>query len=328
MQATLDACGVDEQPILPINRHHFIDWIASGTCQIIDHGTFLVSQLIQQRRLADVRSTDQRHTAQMGRSKETGGFLSLLQRIQGSVKQFANTATVHGGNAIRLPQAHLPEFSGQIFALTIINLVHRQRDRLAGGAQHLDNALVGVGKTNLAIHHKHHSVCKLNGDLRLGCDGGLDTFDVGFPATGINQLEIGAGPFSIVAHTVSSHAGSVFHHSSATAENTVHQRGLTDIRAPNDGKHANRLRAGLAFAANERRSIDQSFIALIQLIIVKIGSVLAILLLFDGIVDNAHKHIKRFAEIQIGIINGQHAFRSRCEIRDLGISCISRCNIF
>ena len=127
----------------------------------------------------------------MGRSKETGCFLSLLQRIQGSVKQVRQYRTVHGGNAIRLPQAHLPEFSGQIFALTIINLVHRQRDRLAGGAQHLDNALVGVGKTNLAIHHKHHSVCKLNGESAPGCDGGFDTFDVASQPPVSTQLEIG-----------------------------------------------------------------------------------------------------------------------------------------
>ena len=264
----------------------------------------------------------------MRRSEEPGSLLSLLQRIQSRVKQFADATAVHGGNAVWLPQTHLPEFGGQILALTIVDLVHRKRDRLTRGSQHPYDTLVSIGKSNLTIHHKHHGVSKLNGNLRLRRDGGFNAFDIGFPATGIDQLEISAGPFSIVAHTVSGHAWSIFHNGRTTSENTIHQRGLANVRTSNNGKHADRLRAGLAFAPNERRSINQSFIALIQLIIIKIGRILAVLLLFNGVIDDAYKHVEGFAEIQIGIVNGQHTFRCGHEIRDLGISLVSCRNVF
>ena len=55
---------------------------------------------------------------------------------------------------------------------------------------------------------------------------------------------------------------------------------------------------------------------------------MAILLLFNGVIDDAHKHIEGFAEIQIGIVNGQHTFRCGREIRDLGISLVSCRNVF
>ena len=55
---------------------------------------------------------------------------------------------------------------------------------------------------------------------------------------------------------------------------------------------------------------------------------MAVLLLFNGVIDNAYKHIKGFAEIQIGIVDSQYTFRCGREMRDLGISLVSCRNIF
>ena len=89
----------------------------------------------------------------------------FLQRVECGVKQFADATTVHGGNAIRLPQTHLPEFGGQVFAFAIIDLVHRKRHRLAGGTEHFDDAFVRVGETDQTVHHENHGIGKLHGDL-------------------------------------------------------------------------------------------------------------------------------------------------------------------
>ena len=134
MQTTFDTCGIDEQPILAIDGDDLIDRISRGARKIVDDGAFLVGQLIEQGGFADVRTSDQSHAAQMRRRKEAGCPFRFLQRVECGVKQFADATTVHGGNAIRLTQTHLPEFGGQVFAFAIIDLVHRKRDWLTRGS--------------------------------------------------------------------------------------------------------------------------------------------------------------------------------------------------
>ena len=264
----------------------------------------------------------------MRRRKEAGCPFRFFQRVECGVKQFADATTVHGGNAIRLPQTHLPEFGGQVFAFAIIDLVHRKRHRLAGGTEHFDDAFVRVGEANQTVHHENHGIGKLHGDLRLGCDGGFDAFHVGFPAARVDQFEIGAAPFGVVAHTVASHAGGVLHHGCATAENTVHQSGFADVRTSDHGKYADRFRTILAFATRERRSIDQLLIAFIQLIAFEVGNVLAVFLFLDGVVNDTDEHVKGLAEVEIGVVDGQHAFRGGCEVGDFRIGLVACRDIF
>ena len=66
VQATLDAGGIDEQPILAIDGDDLIDRISRGARKIVDDGAFLVGQLIEQGGFADVRTSDQSH-ARSGR---------------------------------------------------------------------------------------------------------------------------------------------------------------------------------------------------------------------------------------------------------------------
>ena len=74
---------------------------------------------------------------------------------------------MHGRNGVRFAETELPELSGKVFAGVVVDFVDDQHDRLARGAQHLDDTLVGGGHTDLAIDHEHHGIGQGHGDLSL-----------------------------------------------------------------------------------------------------------------------------------------------------------------
>ena len=165
--ASLDAGGVDEQPVLAIDVDDFVDGVARGAGQIVDDGTFFARQLIEQRRLAHVRAAHQSHAAQAGRREVAGSLLGLLELVERNVQQVAHSPAVHGGNRVWFAEAELPEFGGKVFAGLVVDLVDGQHDRLAGGTQHLDDALIGGGHAHLTIDNEYHSIGQGHGNLCL-----------------------------------------------------------------------------------------------------------------------------------------------------------------
>ena len=165
--ASLDAGRVDEQPVLAIDVDDFVDGVARSAGQIVDHGTFFARQLIEQRRLAHVRAAHQSHAAQAGRREVAGSLLGLLELVERDVQQVAHSPAVHGGNRVWFAEAELPEFGGKVFAGLVVDLVDGQHDRLAGGTQHLDDALIGGGHAHLTIDNEYHSIGQGHGNLCL-----------------------------------------------------------------------------------------------------------------------------------------------------------------
>ena len=259
----------------------------------------------------------------MRRREEARGLVRLAQRIQRGVKQVADSPAVHGRDPVRLAHAKLPELGGQVFAGPVVDLVHRERDRLAAGPQHLDDALVGVRQPHVAVHDEDDRVRQLHGDLRLRGDGGFDAFDVGLPAAGVDELEFGAGPFRIVADTVPGHSGRVFDDRGATAEDAVDERRLAHVRAADHGEHSDGLGSRRLVFDPVPGTGDDLLVALIQFVIAQIGGILLVLLHFDRVRDQRDQHIQRLLEIHIGVVDGGHAVRRGQEAGDLGIGAVA-----
>ena len=74
---------------------------------------------------------------------------------------------MHGGNRVWFAEAEFPEFGGKVFAGLVVDLVDGQHDRLAGGTQHLDDALIGGGHAHLPIDHEYHGIGQGHGNLCL-----------------------------------------------------------------------------------------------------------------------------------------------------------------
>ena len=70
--------------------------------------------------------------------------------------------------------------------------------------------------------------------LRLVGDRRVNAFRIRIPATGVLHPKTLAIPVGEVAHAVAGHAGVVLDNSFTTPQETVHQRGLTDIRTADD----------------------------------------------------------------------------------------------
>ncbi len=135
---------------------------------------------------------------------------------------------------MRLPQPQRPQRGGIGFAALGVDLVGRQKHRLAGPLQNPRRRLIA---RRCAHHRIDDEDDRVGGAHRHRCllgDQLLQALGVGLPAAGVLNEEPPTSPVRVVGDAVAGDAGNVLHHRFATAEDAVHQSGLADVRPTDD----------------------------------------------------------------------------------------------
>ena len=159
--------GVDEAQRAVFGLDDRVDRIPCCSRHVVDHGTILADEPVEERRLANVRPADD------GDAEDPVVFgLGLVlrcfrQRVDDGVEQLARQAAVDRGDGHRLPQPEAREVPEVGFATLVVDLVRnddRGRVRLL---QQTRDARVLLGDAGRDVDDQQHEIG------RPGCFGGL-----------------------------------------------------------------------------------------------------------------------------------------------------------
>ena len=265
MHATTDAGSVDESPQLAAEFDDLIDRVAGRAGEFVDDDPLFAGRLVQQRRLADVRPAEDRDAARAA-DLVLGDRRDLGQHLHDLVEQVGDTAAVDRRDRVRLAEAEVPQRRGLGLVAGVVDLVGDEEDRLAALAQQLHDVLVGRGRPDHRVDDEQHDVAEVDRDLGLGGDGQVDAAGIGLPAAGVDEREPAIHPLGLVRHAVAGDAGGVLDDRFAAAEDAVHQRGLADVRSPDDRDHRQR-REVLDAVLAERHALEQRGILVVELVV-------------------------------------------------------------
>ena len=135
-----------------------------------------------------------------------------------------------------LTQAEAPQVGSVSLLQGRIDLVGGQDDWLLLRAQHLDDTLIRRRHADRCVEDQYDRVGQVHGDLGLLGDRAIQALHVDFPAARVHQREVTPGPLSGVGDTVARHAGRVLDNGLAASQDAVHQGGLADVGATDDGE--------------------------------------------------------------------------------------------
>ena len=223
--------------VLPPRLDHLVDRVAGRAGDRVDDDALGAGQLVEQRRLADVRSAEECHAPGAASLVCPADRRHHRQDLEDRVEQVAAPPSVQGGHRPRLPEPEVPQARGVRLEPLVVHLVGHEDDRLARPAQQPDDGLVGVGGADHRVDDEDDDVREIDRDLGLFRDAQVDAGRADLPPTRVDQREPAAGPLRVVGHAVAGDSGRVLDDRLAAAEDPVDQRGLADVRAAHDGDH-------------------------------------------------------------------------------------------
>src|SRR6266536_723868 len=269
------AGGVDELPHLAADGGEAVDRVDGGAGDRVDDRALLLGQAVEQAGLADVGPADQGHPARAARPGRAGGL--LRQRGEDGVEQVAGAAPVQRRHRLRLPQTQRPQHRRVRLLAGVVDLVGDEHDGLAAAAQHADRGLVVVERADRGVDHEEHDVCGMHGGLGLRGDRLGPLAGVGYPAAGVDDLELAAGPQGVVGHPVAGHAGHVLHDGLPAPDDPVDERGLADVGPADNCDDRDRLLVILVIGVLEVVFLEVVLVEVLVLEIVVFG--------LDAVVD-------------------------------------------
>ena len=229
-----------------------VNGVAGGAGEGADDGPLLAQQPVQQRRLADVRASDDGETGS-GR-----GLLHLRRRGEGvhdGVEQVGNAGAVQGGDGVdgrRQPQG--VELQRGLPQTVVVRLVDRQEDRAAGPAEDVGDLAVAGGDAAGGVGEEDDGVgvadCLLGllpnqrdeGGGVLGehpfrprTTAGDDGLREYLDAAGVNDGEWEAVPLGVGVQPVAGGAGPVVYHRQPPADDAVEECGFAHVGPPDEG---------------------------------------------------------------------------------------------
>jgi len=218
-----DTCRVHETPGLAAQLDQLVDRVACRAGNLVDDDPILAREPVEQARLADVGSADERYTAGSAAGIGIADLRELGQDREKGIQDVTAAATVQSRDGPWLTQTEGPQHGRVGLDACVIDLVGHEDDRLAGLAQELDHCIVGVGGANGRVDDEHDSVCELYRDLGLFGDTQVDAGGVHLPAAGVDDREPGAGPLGVVGNSVPGHTWDVLDDGLASAQDAVDQ---------------------------------------------------------------------------------------------------------
>ncbi len=116
-----------------------------------------------------------------------------------------------------------------------VNLIHGQKQRLAGADQLPGELNIGGRHLGAAIYHHDDGVGFLECDLGLAEDFRRDEiFVFGKNAAGIDDAQMASAPLRLAVETVARDAGFVADNSATRAHQPVEERGFAHVGPPHD----------------------------------------------------------------------------------------------
>ncbi len=270
VDASPDAGGVDEPPRDPLELDELVDGVARGARGLVHDDALGARELVEQRRLADVGAPDERDaTRPLGERdavRRLGG-----QRGHGGIEQVTRPAAVQRRDRVGLTEPEAPQRGRVGLPARSVHLVGAQHHGLLGLAQQPDHVLVGRGRADRRVDDEDHRVRERDGDLGLLGHARVDAGDVDLPAARVDEGEPAAGPLGGVADAVARHAGRVLDDGLAAPEDAVDERGLADVRTPDDGEDGQDLGL-LALVLRELADVEEGEVGVVELVLAQAGA--------------------------------------------------------
>ena len=149
---------VDEPDRAVVGVDHRIDGVPGRPRLVVDHRTVLAGQPVEQRRLADVGSSDQRHAddSLAWRIRLTGGLTVVMrvrQQIDQPVQEVAGAAAVQGTDRERLTEPQTQQLPDDRLMGSVVHLVGHHQDRFVASAQQGRHPVVVVGQPDGGVDH-------------------------------------------------------------------------------------------------------------------------------------------------------------------------------
>ena len=232
LRPPLDARGIDDLERLAVQIDDEVDRVACRAGYIRDQDAVLPGELVQQRRLADVRPADDREARDhVIRNR----FAEIRKRLDKTIEQISGIASVQRRDRQGLTQAKRPEMCKIQLDGGTVHLVRHEQVRDAAALQDSSDANVIVGDLRRAVGHEDDNVC--TGDRYLGllpdvCRQLLSRPEL--PPTGVHDREVAPAPVGAELPPIPRDTCLFIHNGCLLTHHAVHERRLADIRATKD----------------------------------------------------------------------------------------------
>ncbi|CAM2159381.1 hypothetical protein PT2222_50242 [Paraburkholderia tropica] len=237
LAATAQAGRVDQRVLLAVALEIHIDRIARRAGHVErDHAIF-ADQRVHERRLADVRATDDRDFHAV-----LAGVVFVLFRtigvglVERLVDHFGHAVAVRSRNRARVAEAEFVKVGGHGTVFHAFGLVDHEEDRTAGLAQVIGDVLVLRREAVAAVADEDDDIGFFHGLTRLARHFMQDAvLRDGFETARVDDQirAIAHAPFAVVA--VARETGQIGHQRIARTREPVEERGFPHIGAPDEG---------------------------------------------------------------------------------------------
>ena len=200
---------INEYIFSSIVLHDSIHRIPGGSRNIRHDQAVLAEQCVDQRRLPDIRFSD---NGDLGPVILHLARLCLRKILQHLVKQIADSRPVRRGNRMRIADSKIVKLvDARLIFDKIVNLVDNQQNTLMASAQHVSNLRVRIDQSLMEIRQEKDDIGRVNRNLgllpHLGKD---DILCIRLYSAGINQCKTSPGPLDICIDAVSGYTGCIF----------------------------------------------------------------------------------------------------------------------
>ncbi len=231
-----DAGRVDQPDSAVAPLDHRVDRVAGRPRLIGDDHPRTAQDRVQQRRLADVRTAQDRDAELVTQPLIVAGALDRVQPLDHRVQQVSGAASVHGRHRHRVAQSQPVQLQRIRLVSEVVDLVGDQQHGRARAAQDLRDLLVTRHQTGPGVDHQQHQVGLLHRHPRLRRHFGLHRRVVcDVEPAGVDQPERVAAPLAQRLGAVSGDAGHLMHHRPPRRGQPVDQRRLPGIGEADDG---------------------------------------------------------------------------------------------
>jgi len=158
-----DTRRVHQRDRLPFPFEFGVERIARRARLVADDGAFLTEECIEQARLADIRTTDNRDA----RSGRLRFFFPIWQGLDDRVEQIARAGSVQRGDDNRVGETKFVKIHGVRRAGIVFRLIRGEDDRLRGTAHHVRHGMIRTRRADIGVHDHHENIRFLDGMFGL-----------------------------------------------------------------------------------------------------------------------------------------------------------------
>src|SRR5471030_535170 len=273
LAALAHTCGVDQRVLLVVTLERDVDTVARGARLVIDDNPVFTEHAVDQRRLADVRATDDRDLDAVffAWARDALGFLTfgnvfdltgfffriLGELAQGDFQHLGNAATMSACDRDGVTHAQRSKFGTGHFRVDVIDLVGNHEGTLVALAQVLANHLVGGSETGAGVYQEQHDIGFFDGQQRLLGHLFVHAVFITRDTAGVDQ-DVGTPlQLCLTVLAITGQTGQVADDSVACPGQAIEQGGLADVRSTHQGDYGNHAALHFVISENTKAAAGQ-----------------------------------------------------------------------